>query len=171
MAITAIDRFTSPSIYAPALGVSRGRAPDEAGTIDRSAAAPRPAPPVEAGPPAAESLTSSARAAAVALAAAPREATASVAGAREAADDAADAALDALADPLDPPTPQQVAENFAVVAALVPSPQQLANDAVAPSGGADQAVLAPGIAAGDRDARDPRAGAGETFGPRLSRFA
>lgn len=175
MALAPVDRFTGQSIYAPVAGVSRRQTPPEAGAVDRTAVAPRPVAPVETrsavAPSAVESLTSSARAATVALAAVPREATESVDGARAAASDAEQAALAALADPLEAPSPRQVAENFAAVAALVPSPQQLANDALERSARSDRTVAASRAVADDTAGRDQPISQEATIGLRLSRFA
>lgn len=169
MAINSVDRFGAPLSYAPIDGASRRRALNEVGPTERSDVDPRPVAPVEprtaAAPAPVESLTSSARAATVAPAAIPRDTTENVVAARDASNQAEDAALAALADPRETPSAREVAQNFVAVAALVPSPQQLANDGFEQSVRSGRNVDASGAVAG------ARAGQDQQIGSRLSRFA
>ncbi|MFC3690674.1 hypothetical protein [Chenggangzhangella methanolivorans] len=174
MAITPLERFAGPSIYPSVDELRSSRSAAAPRAVDDAATDPRPVGPVEprtvSEPPAIESLTSSARAATVALAATPREAISNLAGAQAAAAEAEDAALAALADPLDPPTPQEIAQNFAAVAALVPSPERLANAAAVPEPD-DGTVAASGSVANDRGFAEQAFLAGTDVGTRLSRYA
>lgn len=173
MAITPLDRFGGPSIYAPVYGVRRETPTAAARAVDAGTTDPRPVAPVDprtvADPPAIESLTSSARAATIALAAAPRAAFADIESAQDAAADVEDAALAAQTDPLQPPTSREVAANFAAVAALVPTPQLLVNDTAISE--ADEDVSSPVATADDRSPPEQRFDPQDFAGARLSRYA
>lgn len=163
----AISPVSVPSIYAPVERVRFDRTP-EVGAVERGVADPRPVAPVDRTPvdgsPGLESLTSSARAATVALATIPRDAE--PAELRTATNAAENAALGALADPTVSQSPRQVAENFAAVAALVPTPQQLARAPAEDGTDFDTNRSAP--VADDVSARGS---VNEFPGTRLSRFA
>lgn len=178
MALAPLDRFAGPSLYGPVESLPRTRTLNDVAPIDRGAVDPNPVAPLSQQPPPAglssvDSLTSSARAAAVALATIPRDATATVGELQSAVAQTEDAALSALTDPFEQPTPRQVAQNFAAIAALVPSPQELVNDTLtAVDSGETELDVSLTTPAFDEENLPFNRGAPADFaGSRLSRFA